>query len=546
MSSKRRAGKAATTTSEGLAGDRSPSMPRATGLARLTAWLMSLKGAIVAIAGVGAVLGGFAGYWNAYQAARGSAQPHQSRQSVAPAPADVAASAPAGVAAQKTVAVLAFANLSDDKANEYFADGVSDELLNILSRVQGLRVTARNSAFYFKDKTVPMAELARQLGVTYLVDGSVRRAGERVRIAAQLVHAEDGAILWSQTFDREFKDVLAVQVELGLAIAKSLKLPLDAASLTGSGTDNVQAWQLFLQGERMPHGQREDFYHRALALDPNFAQAYLQLGREAFASAYQGRDRMDARARSVKYLNDALRIDPRSAEAYGRLASAESLVDDMDAVRRNAQRALQLDPNQIAAHHWMAELALEAGHMDEALAERRLMVDVDPLDLLPRLQYAELLLLANRATKALAVIDEALALYPNDSDCLDVKSAILLQLGRRNEALAIARRQDNVEILAQAGTREDLAALLRRTDLDVHQAAWVALARGQRDAFLDHLEMHVHELHFRGRALFDPALDPVRKLPRFKAWLEKCHLMAAHERAQAWRAANPAPRAGGI
>jgi TolB-like protein len=122
---------------------------------------------------------------------------------------------PAATAAPKSLAVLAFASLGDDKANEVLADGVSDELLDVLARVPGLRVVSRNSAFSFKGKSVPATEMARQLGVGYLVEGSVRRAGDRVRIAAQLTSGTDGAVRWSETFDREFKDVLAAQAAAG-------------------------------------------------------------------------------------------------------------------------------------------------------------------------------------------------------------------------------------------------------------------------------------------------------------------------------------------
>ncbi|HWH81210.1 MAG TPA: adenylate/guanylate cyclase domain-containing protein [Burkholderiaceae bacterium] len=460
-------------------------------------------------------------------------------------PAAAAASAPAGVANQKTVAVLPFASLSEDKANEYFADGVTDELRNTLSRIPGLRVTARSSSSYFKGKTVPLTDMAHQLGVAYLVDGTVRKAGDHVRIGAQLVNAGDGAVLWSDTFDREFKDVLAAQAEVALQIAKKLKLPLDASSVVGSGTTNAEAWQTFLQAQRLPTGQRDGLYQRALALDPNFTRVYLAMAREAFGGSGPDQPRAERRALSVKYLNEALRIDPRTAEAYGRLASAEMLVDDMDAVRRNVRRALELDPNQIAAHNWQADLAMEAGRIDEALAERSMMLAFDPLSWLPRYQYARVLRLANQPAQALAVIDEALTLTPGNDAARATqaeKAVILLRLGRRDEALTLARRIDDVDVLARAGTREDLVKLRRRTDLDAHDRAAVAMVGGQYDEFFDHLEAEHSVLPERCQVLFDPDVDPVRKLPRFKSWLEKYRLTAAHERAQAWRAANPAPQ----
>jgi adenylate cyclase len=457
-------------------------------------------------------------------------------------PWQAASPASATLAAPKTLAVLAFANLSDDKANEVLADGVSDELLNVLARVPGLRVVSRNSAHSFKGKSVPAPEMARQLGVGYLVEGSVRHAGERVRIAAQLTQGSDGAVLWSETFDRDFKDVLAAQAEVALQVAQKLKLPLDRSSLAGSGTSNAEAWQLVLEGRRRPLAEREPFYRRALALDPNFVQAHLQLANDAFESAWAGVDRPQARDRSVAHLETALRLDPRSAEAHGRMASAESLLDNTEAMRRHAKKALELNPNDLPGLHWSAVLAQEAGDMDQALSYFGRIADVEPLDAFAQYTFAKTLRLAGRPKTALTVVDRAMALGIDARDGNFFRALILADLGRRDQARALMQQVGSVNLEAELGSAEELAALDRRTDLNSHQRAWVDLALGRHEAFVAHAQEHVHDIGWRAEALFDPRFDPVRKLPAFVAWLEQCKLTPSHERAQAWRKANPPQR----
>lgn len=344
---------------------------------RAWARVQQLRKPLLVVAGVGAVLGGLAGYWNAYRAV-------QDVSGVAAAPA-----APA--AGERTLAVLAFAHLGEDKSDAVFAEGVGEELVHVLSRIRGLRVTARRSALQFKDKALPMAEMARQLQVNYLVDGTVRRTGERVRIGAQLVDGGSGAVLWSGQFERDLKDAMAAQSELALQIAQQLKLPLDAATLEGSGTKNVQAWQLFMQAERLPRGtgQREPLYRQALALDPAFSRVHVELAEEELNKPWAGRDGPAVGAKIVAHLEAALRIDPRSAFAHGRLATAAALRNDLQAMRHHAHKALELDPGDMPGLNWSSELELAEVRVGNAIALRRQMVEVEPLDALARLFLAQ-------------------------------------------------------------------------------------------------------------------------------------------------------------
>ena len=500
-------------------------------LRRAWARVQQLRKPLLLLAGVGAVLGGLAGYWNAYRAV-------QDVSSVAAAPATPEPAA-------RTIAMLAFANLGADAGEAAFAEGVGDELVHVLSRVPGLRVIARRSALQFKGQALPMTEMARRLQVAYLVDGSVRRTGERVRIGAQRVDGRNGAVLWSGQFERDLKDAMTAQGELALQIAHSLKLPLDASTLAGSGTGNVQAWQLFMQAQRVPGGQREPLYRQALVLDPNFARAHVQLAEEELQKRWitgTGRHAPAAAARMVPHLEAALRIDPRNAVAYGRLATAAAMADDLEAMRRHSRKALELDPGEIAGHHWTTELALSEVRIADALAARRTMVELEPLEALARIHLAELLRLAQQPAQALTLIDQALLLDPEQISAQFERALILLALGRRDEALAMARRRDWIDIYGLAGSTEDLAAMRQRSGLSEHRVAALAFFEGRYEPFFDHFEQDHSEFMDRNRALLDPMLDRVREHPRFKAWLAKYGMVQAHERAQAWRAAQPVPR----
>jgi TolB-like protein len=491
----------------------------------------ALRRPLLLMAGTGAVLGGLAGYWNAYQAVKG-----------ARASDPQAADALLTHGEQRTVAVLAFANLGDAAADDGFSEGVGEELVHVLSRVPGLRVIGRRSALEFKGQSVALTEVARRLQATYLVEGSVRRNGGSVRIAARLVNGSSGAVLWSGQFERSEQDLMAAQADLALQIAGGLKLPLDASTLAGSGTRSAEAWRLFMQAQRLPPGQRSVLYQRALALDPRFARAHVELAEEVLAGDWRGRDAPAVGAAMVPHLEAALRIDPRLALAHGRLATAAALADDLEAMRRHAANALQLDPGDMAALNWSAELALRDVRVEDSLALRRKMVDVEPLSPLARLHLAERLRLANQPAQALAAVEQALLLKPDWRAALVEKALVLLELGRRDEALALARPFAWVDVFVLAGSADDLASARRSTGLNEHRLAALALADGRYDIFFDHFEADHSDFMDRNIAMFDRALDPVREQPRFRAWLARHGMQDAHDKAQAWRAANPRPR----
>jgi len=485
---------------------------------------------LVAVAAVGTVLSGLVGYWTTWRVVH---------TGVVATPA-----APSQGGARGTVAVLPFASLSQDKSDEHFADGVTEELIELLSRVRGLRVAPRGSSFHFKGQAVPAAEAARQLGAAHLVEGSVRRAEERVRISAQLVNAADGKVIWSRSFDREFKDVLALQAEIAIGIAGSLVPSLDPKiGLSGSGTRSPEAWQAYLDTRRLPEGQREAALQRVLAMDPKFARIHTELAEGVLAKAAQRKLPLAAaREQMARHLEAALRADPRDDHAWGLKGAAAQLADDVEELRRVAQGALEVNPDSTSGSGWSAELKLLDGDISAALPLFRHQADRLPLVEWARNHHVQALRLAHRPAQALAAAEQVLALEPENEWGLGEKVLCLLALGRRDEALALARERNFNRILIRYGTPQDQAALRHRKDVSAHAAAWRQFAEGQPDAMVEHLEAEHSLVQERNRVLFDPEYDPLRELPAFKAWLEKHELTAAHERAQAWRAANPVQR----
>ena len=254
----------------------------------------------------------------------------------------------AKAAAEKSVAVLAFANLSDDKDNEYFSDGISEELLNVLAKVPGLKVTARTSSFHFKGTNTAVPEIARQLGVAYVMEGSVRKAGNRVRITAQLIKAADGFHVWSETYDRDLQDIFAVQDEIAKNILAAVRVSLLGGKVVpNTVSTKIEAYTLYLQaqGEFAKRGEFNlraaiEHFERALAIDPNYVPALVGL----------------ARARVV-------------LPSYSSLSGAQAR-ETVDKAKQAARRALVLDPENSDAHATIGLLmSVLEWHWNEGEAE---------------------------------------------------------------------------------------------------------------------------------------------------------------------------------
>jgi serine/threonine-protein kinase len=323
----------------------------------------------------------------------------------------------------RSIAVLPFVNMSADAENEYFADGMTEEILNALARLPGLRVAARTSSFAFKGQSTDIRVVAEQLGVATVLEGSVRRSGPRIRVTAQLINAEDGYHLWSERYDREMADVFAVQDEITAAIVGVLKVRLSGTAIVPTlqrGTENLDAYALYLKG-RFHWSQRVgspfkalECFEGALKLDPNFAlaltgvaDAYTLLAWYGFMPAKVGMPKGQAAARR------ALEIDSESADAHCALGYNIMTYDrDWNAAEEHLTRALQISPSHAMARYWMAHCLLTQGRAADALAEEEKALENDPLSPFAHGQLGWMLFLTRQFDRAEAESRRALELNP--------------------------------------------------------------------------------------------------------------------------------------
>jgi TolB-like protein len=326
---------------------------------------------------------------------------------------------------EKSVAVLPFLNMSDDPEQGYFSDGISEELLNVLAQFPDLKVAARQSSFHFKDTNLAVAEIGRQLHVAHVVEGSVRRSGNKLRITAQLINVDDGYHLWSDTFDREFDDVFAIQDEIAREIGDALKIEFALAGGRKAPPSviraaDVDAYDVYLEGRNLVHRRdaeslREAIRHfeRALRLDANFAPAHAQLAIAAILEVQAGtRTLQDARLVAVPHIEHALEFESDLAEAHGASALLASFELEPVLAIEHANRALELNPSYSDAQLWIAN-ALDAlgryREADEAFSE---VLVVDPLNIIGLLVHCERLNLVGRSDEAHEVAAILLGVNP--------------------------------------------------------------------------------------------------------------------------------------
>jgi TolB-like protein len=320
------------------------------------------------------------------------------------------------VDARKSVAVIPFVNMSDDEQNEYFSDGISEELLNVLVGIQGLRVPSRTSSFSFKDSQLKVAEIGQQLGVDHLLEGSVRKDGDRIRVTAQLIDVRTDTHLWSETYTRKLDDIFAVQDEIARAIVAALEISLsggDQQKLEAHSTSNVAAYNKYLQGrhlwnQRSPRSLQAavEPLREAVELDPRFSQAWAALADTYVLLPEYG---VGSAAEFIPLAREAtqraLAINPDSARALTTSGYYKALYDyDWQGANRDFERAIMLEPGYATAHHWFGEVLVAQERLDDALEQMHAAAEADPLSAVIRHVRGYLLLYSNR-------LDEAEAQY---------------------------------------------------------------------------------------------------------------------------------------
>jgi eukaryotic-like serine/threonine-protein kinase len=465
-------------------------------------------------------------------------------------------SPPAGAVA-RSVAVLPFANLSGDTANEYFSDGISEEILNAVGQLPGVLVAARSSAFAFKGKNVPVSEVAQRLGVAHVLEGSVQRAGNRVRITARLVDARTGYLRWSDKYDRDATDVFAVEDEISRAIANALRVELGDRGPPGTSTQETEdprAHDLYLLGlhhmnQRTSDRDLEiaaDYFQKAVARDSGYARAYAGLANAKvllteYATA-PGADLIPAgRAAATR----ALALDSTLAQAH--LAHAYLLKSydwDWAGAEREFRKTLALDPNLATAHQWLSELLLDQRRLPESGVEVGKALALDPVSPVMRLQEGQYYRRAGKPDSARAAFRRATALNPRFAQAHFEAAMLDIERKRYDEARSLFRHASEAEQMSPAPMiavvngiehPEARREAIRAADSMVAARVFpgVISARfytflGERGKALDLLEQAVAR-----RAPFAtylnrwPELDRLADEPRFKAVLRRIGLPEA-------------------
>ena len=370
-----------------------------------------------------------------------SAPEHAARKVGTTAPPSANAAA---IAADHSIAVLPFVNMSPDKEQEYFADGISEELMNLLAQVPDLRVIARTSSFSFKGKEVEIAEIAHRLDVAHVLEGSVRRSGDKVRISAQLIRASDSSRLWSQTYERQMTDVFDVQDQIAAAVVSELKMRLLGATPKAKITD-AKAYTLFLQARQIGHQYTSagfelsnKLYQQALGLDPGYAAAWAGLATNYWNQAFMGLAPIDQSIRLAREAtNKALALEPTLASALVRLSLIASTYDlDLSMGAHHLADALASEPANPDVLVEAGALVRRLGRLDEAIAIGKYQVGLDPINPFGHEILAYSYRYAGRLDDAIAELRTVLSLSPNYLAAHAGIGELLLQKGDAKSALA--------------------------------------------------------------------------------------------------------------
>lgn len=455
-----------------------------------------------------------------------------------------AASDASGGSMDKSVAVLPFADMSEKRDQEYFSDGLAEELIDVLTRIPNLRVPARTSSFSFKGKAITVGEIARALGVTHVLEGSVRKSGEHLRITAQLVRADNGFHLWSQTYDRDVRDIFAVQDDIAHAVAEQLKISLLGNEATApKQTTGSEAHNLYLQARYLTDrdtpadlNQAVLLYQQALAIDPNYAPAWAGLAYCHTRRVSAGMDTTGAGYdKATSAARRAIALDPNLPEAYLTLAIGHLQYDrDWAAAAQELAKVTALDPNNAQALTTGGHLSQAIGRMSDALTQFRRAVELDPLNLLARKYLGRALHYAGRPAESAAVLRQAMELNPQFPGLRYELGRALLMLSEPGAARAAfasepdpAWRSFGVP-LGEFVTHHDnearaaLATLLSNSQGAEFQVAETYAFFGDKDRGFHWLE--------QARTLHDPGilyvrrdflLRPLTSDPRFAALLQR-------------------------
>jgi adenylate cyclase len=454
----------------------------------------------------------------------------------------------------RRIAILPFANVSPDPSDEYFSDGMTDELIAVLSKIKGLRVVARTSAMRFKGEKATAGRIGQELKVGTIIEGSVRKSKDKVRITVELVDTQSEEQLWTETYDRNVQDVFSVQSDIALQVAKALELRLGTreGSAVRQPTLNPEAYALYLKGRYRWNMRSEaelnraiKYFEEAIGRDPNYALAYAGLADCYSILGYYGFRRASAVAPMAKELAErALSLDEGLAEPHASLGQVlMQYYFDWKKAGFELDRSLELNPSYATAHFWRATEHMSHGGVEECLSEVRKAIELDPLSMIILTDAAKDLYLARRYDESIDQYKKSLRVDPKFPIAHKGLAEVYAQIGRNDQAIAEIEKaielsgksvfilDDLGYIYARAGKKE--AAVKVLADLDriasdqyvpAYGRAVIHAALEDRENSLAWLEKAYEERSFLVYIKVDPAFDPIRNENRFMSIVQKMGL----------------------
>src|SRR5437879_3906211 len=442
---------------------------------------------------------------------------------------------------QKSIAVLPFDNLSRDPDNAYFAEGVQDEILTRLAKVADLKVISRTSTQHFKSAPENLPQIAKQLGVTNILEGSVQKAADQVRVNVQLINAITDAHVWADTYDRKLTDIFAVESEIAKNIAETLQARLSGSektSIAKTPTVNPEAYELYLKGrffwnKRTGTDLRKaiDYFNQAIAKDPNYALAYVGLADSyLLLSSYAAVSPAESLPPARSALKKALELDDSLAEAHASFGLLTTLELDLHRALDELKRAVELKPNYASAHHWLALAHLTLHQFDSAVSEAKPAIQLDPLSLVINADTSWIYFSARRYDEAEAQVRKTLEIGPQFflahyylGEVLQFKAHLSEAIAEFQKAFELNNDPYSLAMLGQAyarnGQRDEAQKILARLNEEAksHYVAPYALALvqiglGDKDRAIEELD-HAYreqETNYLFGIKVDPMLDDLR------------------------------------
>ncbi len=455
---------------------------------------------------------------------------------------------------QKSIAVLPFDNLSRDPDNAFFAEGVQDEILTRLAKVADLKVIARTSTQKFKSAPENLPDIAKQLGVMNILEGSVQKVNDQVRVNVQLINAMTNAHLWAEIYDRKLSDIFAVQSDIAKTVADTLQAKLTGSEkqmMAAQSTSDTAAYELYHKGRSLWEKRSGDnipkaiaFYEQAIARDPNYALAYAGLAQAyILLPFYTGADRLDAFSKAKDAALKALRLDPNLAEAHAALGKVLFFSEiDLTGAMREYKRAIELQPNDATAHHWLGNDTLAAlGRFEEAIAQGKRAVELDPLSPVINTDFGTIFYYAHRYEESARQLRKTLEIDPTFFYAHFNLGIALQAAGDLSGAIAeyekAKRLGDNIYVSmlcaqakARAGDKDAALRMLSELDKISQQREVVGYVRAllylslnNKDEALRWLEQGFKERDGSNISWIkvDPLLDSLHGDPRFEALVQK-------------------------